>query len=857
MAGKPSPPHTQKEGILPKLQRELCLFLIFLGTFLCLEKYLAIGLPTMALAAVAGVCAIASELMRHGKIQKLAALLLFALFWGFLALEKQQLLADGGKELANRVLFLVNRYYRTEYLYWFVETEGEGKQWLFLSFCSLLGFWGGFFVSLAEKSRSRNLAAISMPLVAVLAGLALGQVPPFVGMLLVLAGFFALQLDFAARGTWILALCMGLSLGAAVLAARSNVMQGLLETYHTPWLQRQLQFEDRMLDLVGSFSGIRLFSRTKAQKEFPLGNGKPKQEGKEILRITMDKRPSQTVYLRGFVGGDYESGSWKSAPKQEFSDWAQKQGLSTQDCMEVVQNFPYQKIKEQRERADQSSARRVSIELKTAVLGYTLVPYYTKIPEGQPMEGDGALSPSVGENFQWDSFLYQAIFLTFGEYGQNDAKKELAEEEKIWESYAGYVQQVYTRLPRQGLERLRALAEEYDNTWFTESQYGMEEEAGQTERNQTEIGKAVEPDSQQVLEGGQLALSERWNKIFHVMELLWSNTDYSQELEPLPEGKDFAEYFLLEQKKGYCVHFATAGTLALRIYGVPARYVTGYVVFPEDFEENGDGTFTASITDERGHAWAEVFDEEMGFEPVELTPPSYLTALQDLQPGENIEDAIWEWEHGEDREEGSRKGQETEQEQENLSQQEQKAQQESQQEQKSQATASQAQQGAKAGDGAGNQEGTALGTIAGSAAAFLGAAGAALSGVPLAGKTAGTGILLAAAYLLFYHRKRRMQEQRQKEFFQKDRAKGALAMGAAMQPMLRKLGLEPKQELGEQEYAEFLEQELPGMGWGRIMSLLQKAAFSEHGITEEEFQEIARAYRELEQRRKDSKRKKE
>ena len=102
--------------------------------------------------------------------------------------------------------------------------------------------------------------------------------------------------------------------------------------------------------------------------------------------------------------------------------------------------------------------------------------------------------------------------------------------------------------------------------------------------------------------------------------------------------------------------------------------------------------------------------------------------------------------------------------------------------------------------------------------------------------------------MLFYRRKRRKEERQQAEFFQKDRAKGALAMGAAMKPMLKKLGLLQKPGLGEQEYARFLERELPGMGWERIMSLLQKAAFSEHGISEEEFQEIAGAYRELGQR---------
>lgn len=850
MAGKPLPPKPKKEGILPKLQREFCLFLMFLGAFLCLEKYLAVGLPAMALAAVAGICAIVAELMRHGKLPRFAALLLFTLFWGILALKEQHLLAEGGKELANRVLFLVNRYYRTEYLYWFVEKEGKGKQWLFLFFCSLLGFLGACVVSTVKKRRSRNLAALSIPLAAILAGLSLGQVPSFIGLLLVLAGFFALQLDLAARGTWVLGIGMGLSLGAAVLAARGSFMQGVLETYHAPWLQWQLKLEDRMLDFVGSLSGIRLFSRIKAQKEFPLGNGKPKQEGKELFHITMDERPEQTVYLRGFVAGDYVGGSWKSAPKQEFSDWAQKQGLSTRECMELVQNFPYRKLEGLEGRVGGRSSHQVNIELETSVPGYTLVPYYTRIPEGQPMEGDGSLSPGNGKAFQWDSFLYPAMFLALGEWQQEHGKGEGSEGEGIWESYADYVQKVYTRLPEQGLESLRALVEEYGYQWFTESQYGAEAGAGQTEEDQQGAGNGKGP------EGRDTTLGRVWGYSLRVMELLWANAGYSQELEPLPEGKDFAEYFLLEQKKGYCVHFATAGTLALRMYGVPARYVSGYVVFPEDFEKNSDGTFTASVTDERGHAWAEVFEEGTGFAPLELTPPSYLPALQGLEPGEDIEDAIRELENGEDGAENARKRQETKQSQESPSGQEKEGQMEGQKEQKPEVTAGQAKKEAASGAEAGNREGTALGAIVEPIAGAIKAGKKAFAKIPLAGKAAQIGVFAAvAAYLFVYRRMRRVQERRQAEFFQKDQAKGALAMGKAMKPMLKKLGLGAKQGLGEQEYAKFLEQELPGMGWERVVSLLQKAAFSEYGITEEEFQEIAGAYRELEQRGRGSKKK--
>ena len=47
-----------------------------------------------------------------------------------------------------------------------------------------------------------------------------------------------------------------------------------------------------------------------------------------------------------------------------------------------------------------------------------------------------------------------------------------------------------------------------------------------------------------------------------------------------PAGRDFVEYFLFENKEGYCVHFATTVTVLLRAAGVPARYAEGYVIPP-------------------------------------------------------------------------------------------------------------------------------------------------------------------------------------------------------------------------------------------------------------------------------------
>lgn len=91
-----------------------------------------------------------------------------------------------------------------------------------------------------------------------------------------------------------------------------------------------------------------------------------------------------------------------------------------------------------------------------------------------------------------------------------------------------------------------------------------------------------------------------------------------------PAGEDFVEYFLFENHKGFCVHFATAATLMYRYCGYTARYVEGYAVPASAFEKNNEsGKYEAAITGDMGHAWCQVYDgQTMTWKDAEHTPPA-------------------------------------------------------------------------------------------------------------------------------------------------------------------------------------------------------------------------------------------
>ena len=126
-----------------------------------------------------------------------------------------------------------------------------------------------------------------------------------------------------------------------------------------------------------------------------------------------------------------------------------------------------------------------------------------------------------------------------------------------------------------------------------------------------------------VLPSGTLLNAEQKVKtLMDIREKLNKECRYTLSPGKTPLTRDFVNYFLLENRKGYCVHYATAGVILARMSGIPARYATGYVIVGEDFRDaskNPDGSLTIDVKDNRSHAWTEVYLDGFGWVPFEFT----------------------------------------------------------------------------------------------------------------------------------------------------------------------------------------------------------------------------------------------
>ncbi|MBQ8927530.1 MAG: transglutaminase domain-containing protein [Oscillospiraceae bacterium] len=104
-----------------------------------------------------------------------------------------------------------------------------------------------------------------------------------------------------------------------------------------------------------------------------------------------------------------------------------------------------------------------------------------------------------------------------------------------------------------------------------------------------------------------------------------------------PADQDFTAFFLLENRRGYCQHYATAGTVLARMAGIPARYCEGYMI---DCSRPGvlravetpDGiAYTADVLDSNAHAWTEIYLDGIGWIPFEFTYSYFTPAVSDAQ----------------------------------------------------------------------------------------------------------------------------------------------------------------------------------------------------------------------------------
>ncbi len=106
---------------------------------------------------------------------------------------------------------------------------------------------------------------------------------------------------------------------------------------------------------------------------------------------------------------------------------------------------------------------------------------------------------------------------------------------------------------------------------------------------------------------------------------------------------------------------------------------------------------------------------------------------------------------------------------------------------------------------------------------------------------------LALIWFILWQRRRWVLRDRRRRITQKERTQAVREIGREIGKVLKLLGAKRPAYMDDRCYCDFLEQQQPGLDWGRLFTIFQKAAFSEYGVTEEEYIETLAAYESLQQ----------
>ena len=589
----------------------------------------------------------------------------YASFYGLALWREQASVAQGFRVAANRVIAVYSDRLNYALPSFQVEAPAAQQPWLctlFLLFCLFLlcgfvgwaifrrkSFWLTFLLTIPFLAPAwfltitPDFTAMLMILVCwATLGLLRLQKSGKKGFVLRRSAYRAKNGASAARTGLLLMPCVALCLAAilAVCPQSSYRRPGFADTLRTDLTDSFTQ--------ESFFGGSRSLSGNTVRVDLRNANG-VHFTGKTALQIKADGQ--YPLYLKNFAAGIYTGSGWQLYPDADYETIDRELGaVNVQNMLHTFETLlgqqdetaldPYYlQVKNVAAAKQCIYAPYNLITAPSDITGvkfihdgfirsgmlfgtasYSLYAYgfsADKIhtaPASVPLslllaaKGQSALNDFTGE-YRW----YSTQFLNsadIAQYYKQTTPQNLLDRitdpnqqafVKKEQAYRLFMYDKYTQLPDSAREQVQALLmrDGRFRRFFTGAESGS---SGTYGRLQVSAG-----------------YSDPYQIVNAVKEYLGENFSYTLSPDAVPKGQDFAAYFLTQSRRGYCVHFATAAAVMLRVMGIPTRYAEGYIVTPDDYKTAGSDGW-ANIPDSRAHSWVEVYNPGLGWEPVEVTP---------------------------------------------------------------------------------------------------------------------------------------------------------------------------------------------------------------------------------------------
>lgn len=482
-------------------------------------------------------------------------------------------LANGFQVISNRMADAVNKVYDMGF-YYYVDIQADDTRRDSILFILLLFLVGSVLFHLLAKRTKMLTAAVSIVEACLLILTPYSITGPFLLFLCGIAGY-SFWMRKKRYSAVVISGCLLLGAVAASGTVGSPVSTNPLKETALEFVRTVSQGKD--YQVAGGIGSGDIGK---------IGSVAPR--GTELFKVQLSK--PRTLYLKGFTSGIYENGMWKKEKKDA-------KVILGENSLDLPFQFFDLKIPElSLELLDtglQVRAEKAEITYQKFTDDYYLWPYFCNIsPEKGRYYGD--LNIARINLKKKETLLYYPVSLDSmlkadgritdalldGQTGDVTLEREYFQ---AMDSYNQYVDSQYTKVPeslkKKLLKKFPALG------------------AVVSTRKKTQM----------------------------IQELLKKNYHYTSDSGMTPEGKDPIWYFLNENKKGYCTQYASAAVMMFRSAGIPCRYVEGYRIDKKKFQRSN----TAQVTDFYAHAWPEIYIENAGWVPVEVTNTNSLLAQQE------------------------------------------------------------------------------------------------------------------------------------------------------------------------------------------------------------------------------------
>lgn len=426
------------------------------------------------------------------------------------------------------------------------------------------------------------------------------------------------------------------------------MVQIFLGGYHRPvWMSECKTVINSVLEEGNLKGGIRIISDLFRRESVLVSSSRGKLDdtvpvtytGELVLTIDMQGGGAQVqkgIYLKSFAGTDYEGDSWKERSNSEIKkeeEYLKKafDALGYRERDDKYLDIYFTEAAAFREKFSQYFA-----EYQSMGLYYVTADEIIDVP---------AYNMEIKSYLKEDTNIYRPYFSREeikGAIGSDGYEYFSKDDEKGDMKFSGYmlgntlninaVREIFGEYPYVAAvpKEDEDFAEEMEMLIALEKRY-----AEYVEQNYMEVPKELEELKEKfssvstVYQGKEVLLVSGdyqyrtlgYEPYVQYIRRYFSDNGFTYNVNIVRknENADFIDDFMA-RKTGYCIHFASAAVMMFRSMGIPARYAEGYFADNDSVVRTTSSTTKYNVTDKCAHAWVEIYQEGLGWVPVEVTP---------------------------------------------------------------------------------------------------------------------------------------------------------------------------------------------------------------------------------------------